>query len=66
MAISAKLVSILTTGFRGQDFKGLSYAISHARRRIKFLLAIFVEGHLVAISAKLVSILTNGFRGEHV
>ena len=34
--------------------------------RIKLLLAIFVEGHLVTIPAKLFWILTTGFRGEHV
>ena len=30
---------------------------------IEFLLAIFVEGHLITISAKSISILTTGFRG---
>ena len=32
--------------------------------RIKFLLSIFVECHLVTISAKLFSIMNTGFRGE--
>ena len=35
-------------------------------RRIKFLAAIFVKGHIITISAESFSIQTTGFAGEYV
>ena len=75
MTISAKLFSILTTGFRKEFFLKFSnryiMETGHAHWRtcfcrIKFVLASFVEGHLVTVSTKLFLILTTGFRGENL
>ena len=61
---------ILNTNFqRRRSFADFVIVISHAPWQpgfwqIKFVLAVFVEGHLVTISSKLFSILTIVFRGE--
>ena len=61
LIISVKSISILTTGFRGVDVSSFLHKYiretghapgSHVFCQIKFVLAIFVEGHPVTSSIK--------------